>query len=116
MHHRVSNQQRLAARVREQSAHEVFILEAVRAGEALLDAMSCWVAGVRHVTAAYGVNGWTDDHDAALRTWQARDVFVAHTADVAEGWNGPVPAGASEFVEYLSESFVETDAAAVGVE
>lgn len=51
--------------------------------EALLDAMSCWLVGIRHVTAAYGVNGWTADHDAALRTWQARDVFVAFDADAA---------------------------------
>ena len=51
--------------------------------EALLDAMSCWMVGVRHVTATYGVNGWTADHDAALRTWKARDVFVAFDADAA---------------------------------
>jgi len=51
--------------------------------EALLDAASFWVAGVRHVTAAYGVNGWTDDHWRALGEGSARDVFVAFDADAA---------------------------------
>ena len=51
--------------------------------EALIDAMSCWRAGVRNVTAAYGVNGWTEDHDRALAEFQARDVFVAFDADAA---------------------------------
>ena len=51
--------------------------------EALIDAMSFWVAGVRNVTAAYGVNGWTDDHWAALKAGKARDVFIAYDADAA---------------------------------
>ncbi|WP_404825841.1 toprim domain-containing protein, partial [Pectobacterium quasiaquaticum] len=29
--------------------------------ESLIDAMSFWVAGFRNVTAAYGVNGFTDE-------------------------------------------------------
>ncbi len=32
--------------------------------EALLDAMSLWVAGFRNVTASYGVEGFTEDHPA----------------------------------------------------
>ena len=51
--------------------------------EALLDAASVWVAGHRAVTAAYGVYGWTDDHDAALRAGRARSVFIAFDADAA---------------------------------
>jgi len=51
--------------------------------EAILDAASYWVSGVRHVTAAYGVNGWTDDHWRALAEGKARDVFVAFDADAA---------------------------------
>ena len=51
--------------------------------EALLDAASCWVAGLRNVTAAYGVNGWTDDHARALADAKARDVFIAYDADAA---------------------------------
>ena len=51
--------------------------------EALFDAASYWVSGVRNVTAAYGVNGWTDDHWKALSDGKARDVFVAFDADAA---------------------------------
>ena len=35
--------------------------------EALIDALTFWCAGFRHVTASYGVNGFTDDHRAAFR-------------------------------------------------
>jgi DNA primase len=51
--------------------------------EAVLDAMSCWLSGVRNVTAAYGVNGWTEDHWSALTSGKARDVFIAFDADAA---------------------------------
>ena len=51
--------------------------------EALIDALSFWVSGVRHVTAAYGVNGFTDDHWAALAAQKAKDVFIAFDADAA---------------------------------
>ena len=51
--------------------------------EAVLDALSCWVAGMRNVTAAYGVNGFTDDHWSALTVGKARDVFIAFDADAA---------------------------------
>ncbi len=51
--------------------------------EALLDAMSCWVAGLHHVTAAYGVNGFTPHHLAALQRHRAREVFIAYDHDDA---------------------------------
>ena len=35
--------------------------------EALIDALTFWCAGFRHVTASYGVEGFTDDHLAAFR-------------------------------------------------
>jgi hypothetical protein len=67
--------------------------------EALLDAASCWVAGLRNVTAAYGVNGWTEDHDRALADpvsgAKARDVFIAYDADAAGD------AGADKLAEAL---------------
>jgi len=67
--------------------------------EALLDAASCWVAGLRNVTAAYGVNGWTADHDRALADpvagVRARDVFIAYDADAAGD------AGADKLAEVL---------------
>jgi DNA primase len=34
--------------------------------EALIDALTFWVAGIRNVTASYGVNGFTADHRAAF--------------------------------------------------
>jgi DNA primase len=51
--------------------------------EALLDAASFWCAGLRNVTAAYGVNGWTTDHDLALSESKPKDVFLAYDADAA---------------------------------
>lgn len=55
--------------------------------EALLDAASFWCAGLRNVTAAYGVNGWTADHDLALldtsSNTKPRDIFLAFDADAA---------------------------------
>ena len=55
--------------------------------EALLDAASFWCAGLRNVTAAYGVNGWTADHDLALVEssggTKPRDIFLAYDADAA---------------------------------
>ena len=35
--------------------------------EALIDAMTFWVAGYRQVTASYGVNGFTEDHRRGVR-------------------------------------------------
>ncbi len=34
--------------------------------ESRIDALTFWCAGFRHVTASYGVNGFTEDHRAAL--------------------------------------------------
>ena len=51
--------------------------------EAVIDAASAWCAGVRNVTAAYGVNGWTEHHTTALRAQGARDVVLAFDADAA---------------------------------
>jgi DNA primase len=45
--------------------------------------MTWWVAGVTHVTASYGVHGFTADHVAALTHGQARDAFIAYDADRA---------------------------------
>ena len=35
--------------------------------ESLIDALTFWVAGLRNVTASYGVNGFTADHRSAFR-------------------------------------------------
>ena len=49
--------------------------------ESLLDAMSFWVAGYRHVITSYGVSGFTDAHRAALRQHGTERVLIAYDAD-----------------------------------
>ena len=51
--------------------------------EALIDAMTFWVAGYRHVTASYGVNGFTDDHRAAFEKHGTERVYIAYDRDEA---------------------------------
>lgn len=51
--------------------------------ESLIDALSLWCAGFRHVTAAYGVGGWTPEHQAALDAHGIRRVLIAFDADPA---------------------------------
>src|SRR6202000_594708 len=49
--------------------------------ESLIDALSFWCAGYRNVTASYGVNGFTDDHRAALKKYGTRRVSIAYDRD-----------------------------------
>lgn len=51
--------------------------------EALIDAMSFWCAGYRNVTAAYGIEGFTDDHSAAFKQYQTERVLIAYDRDDA---------------------------------
>ena len=51
--------------------------------EALLDAMTFWVAGHRHVITSYGVSGFTEAHRAALRLHGTQRVLIAYDADAA---------------------------------
>ena len=51
--------------------------------ESLIDAMTFWCAGYRHVTAAYGVNGFTDDMLAAFRQHGIGRVLIAYDRDDA---------------------------------
>ncbi|MBK9158605.1 MAG: toprim domain-containing protein [Micropruina sp.] len=51
--------------------------------ESVIDALTLWCAGFRHVTAAYGVGGWTPDHDALVDRLRIRRVLVAFDADEA---------------------------------
>jgi DNA primase len=51
--------------------------------EALIDAMTFWCAGFTNVTAAYGVEGFTPDHLAALRRNGTRRVLIAYDRDDA---------------------------------
>jgi DNA primase catalytic core len=51
--------------------------------EALLDALTFWCAGFRNVTAAYGIEGFTEDHWAALKRYGTERVLLAYDRDDA---------------------------------
>jgi DNA primase catalytic core len=51
--------------------------------EALIDAMTFWCAGYRNVTAAYGVEGLTDDHLSTFKRLGVRRVLIAFDRDEA---------------------------------
>ena len=51
--------------------------------EALIDALTFWCAGLRKVTSAYGVNGFTDDLFKALQLSGIAQVYIAYDADEA---------------------------------
>ena len=51
--------------------------------ESLIDALTFWCAGFRHVTASCGVNGFTDDHRAAFQRYGTKRVYIAYDRDDA---------------------------------
>lgn len=51
--------------------------------ESLIDAVTLWCAGFRHVTAAYGADGWTAEHQAAVETHGIGRVLIAYDRDAA---------------------------------
>ena len=51
--------------------------------ESLIDALSFWCAGYRHVTAAYGTEGFGADHLDALRSHRTERVLIAYDRDPA---------------------------------
>jgi DNA primase catalytic core len=51
--------------------------------EALIDALTFWCAGFRQVTTSYGVNGFTDEHRAALAKYGTKKIFLAYDRDAA---------------------------------
>ena len=51
--------------------------------ESLIDAMTFWCAGYRHVTAAYGVHGFTEEMLAAFKTHGTERVLIAFDRDEA---------------------------------
>lgn len=51
--------------------------------EALIDAMTFWVHGIRNVTAAYGIEGFTDDHLTTFSRCGVQRVFIAYDHDAA---------------------------------
>jgi DNA primase catalytic core len=67
----------------------VFHLEALQASqeiilcESLIDALSFWCAGLRNVTASYGVSGFTAEHKEALRRYETKRLYIAYDRDEA---------------------------------
>jgi DNA primase len=51
--------------------------------EALLDALTFWSAGFPNVTAAYGIEGFTEEHIAAFRRHGTERVLIAYDRDEA---------------------------------
>lgn len=51
--------------------------------EALIDALTFWCAGYRNVTAAYGIEGFTDEHLAAFKRHGTQRVLIAYDRDEA---------------------------------
>lgn len=51
--------------------------------ESLIDALTFWCAGFRHVTASYGAGGFTAGHAEAFRRHRVRRVLIAYDRDDA---------------------------------
>jgi DNA primase catalytic core len=51
--------------------------------EALIDALTFWCAGFRHVTTSYGVNGFTEDIKTAFRKYGTKKIYIAYDHDEA---------------------------------
>jgi CHC2 zinc finger/Toprim-like len=51
--------------------------------ESLIDALTFWCAGFRHVTASYGAGGFTADHERAFAGHGVRRVLIAYDCDEA---------------------------------
>ena len=51
--------------------------------EASLDALTFWCAGYRNVTAAYGIEGFTDEHVEAFARYGTERVLIAYDRDDA---------------------------------
>jgi len=51
--------------------------------ESLIDALTFWCAGYRHVTASYGIEGFTANHWAAFKHYGTERVLIAYDRDEA---------------------------------
>jgi len=70
--------------------------------ESLIDALSFWCHGLRHVTAAYGAGGFTDEHLATLKEHGVGRVLIAFDADDAGDQ------GAARLAERLGKEGIES--------
>ncbi len=74
---------------REGRGRGVFNLAALQASkeiilcEALIDALTFWCAGYRNVTAAYGIEGFTEEHVDAFKRHGTERVLIAYDRDDA---------------------------------
>jgi DNA primase catalytic core len=59
------------------------VCDEIIVAESLLDALSFWCAGFRNVTAAYGTEGFGDDHHAAIERHKVGRVLIAYDRDPA---------------------------------
>ena len=57
--------------------------------ESLIDALTFWCAGYRNVTAAYGIEGFTEEHLATFTASGIERVLIAYDRDTA-GVEGPL--------------------------
>jgi DNA primase catalytic core len=71
--------------------------------EALIDALTFWVAGFRNITASYGVNGFTADHRAAFEKHGIERVYIAYDRD--EAGNNAAAKLAEELMQMGIECF-----------
>jgi DNA primase len=69
--------------------------------ESLIDALTFWCAGYRHVTSAYGVEGLTEDIVQALKTCGVERVLIAYDRDEA-GERGAAKAAARFIAEGMT--------------
>lgn len=90
-HHGVWNEEALGA------SKEIVLCES------LIDALSFWCAGIRNVTASYGVNGFTADHRAAFEKHGTERVYIAYDRD--EAGEKAAAALAAELIEMGVECF-----------
>ena len=63
--------------------------------ESLIDALTFWCAGFRHVTAAYGAEGWTADHGRPSTAHGIRRVLIAYDRDHGRRHRRQEPRGSS---------------------
>jgi DNA primase catalytic core len=71
--------------------------------EALIDALTFWCAGYRHVTASYGINGFTDEHRAAFQKYGTKKIYIAYDRD--DAGEGAAQSLAEELLAMGTECF-----------
>jgi DNA primase len=86
---RAGTPKHLYLQAREGRSRGVFNIAALQASkeiilcEALIDALTFWCAGYRNVTAAYGIEGFTEEHVAAFKRYGTQRVLIAYDRDEA---------------------------------